>query len=190
MAPASGQPPQPPFFIRLFPLAEAFTTFVHETPAAPAVDDETAGAGGVGAGVDVGDVLDEGLAAQPVVLTLERGMPFGTDRGVRTIVQPPGVVDAGELCADATLGKNVLAKTAMAAEKQREAIEWRVLLDTGILLRADARRHGARRRGIPGKPLMLCGSASVGRPHVLRQRHRWLADTPFPRWPRAFNVLE
>jgi hypothetical protein len=61
----------------------------------------------------VDDVLDEGLAEQPVVFTLERGMPFGIDRGVNTIVQP--AVDVFEPCADATRGKNVLAKTANAA---------------------------------------------------------------------------
>jgi hypothetical protein len=150
----------------LLPLADAFTTFVHETPAAPAVDDETAGAGGVGAGVDVDDVLDEGLGEQPVVFTLERGMPFGVDLGASTIVQPPGALDVFELCADATLGKNVFAKTARAAEKQRKTIARWVLLDTGILLRADVERHGARRRGIAGEPLMLSGSANVSRPTV------------------------
>jgi hypothetical protein len=130
------------------PLADAFTTFVHETPTAPAVDDETAGAGGVGAGVDVDDVLDEGLGEQSVVFTLERGMPLGTDRGVSTFVQLPDALEVLELCADATLGKNIFAKTARAAEQQSKAIARWVLLNTGILLRADAQRHGARQRGI------------------------------------------
>jgi len=86
------------------PEAFAFTTLVQETPAAPAVDDDGAGAG-AGAGVDAGDELEEGLPEHVAVLTPESGITFLPDieRGLITSVAQSPLDGAGAGVVDAEL---------------------------------------------------------------------------------------
>src|SRR5215212_4131812 len=90
-APASPQPPQPPVFRRLLPVAVTFTRFVHRT-ASEFVGVVTGGAGvgaGVGSGVGEGAGVGVGSGVGPgagVVVGIGAGTPLiNLSLGTRTM---------------------------------------------------------------------------------------------------------